>query len=113
MTTFAYPIRVSNGTIVLVSEYTNKVPQVLRHIIQTSYEERVMQPDWGTGLSLFSDTTNVGILLSRLESDVKRGLVSYSSLDIRLTARLGDEGVLSITCYYSVNDTDGQLTINL
>jgi hypothetical protein len=113
MTTFKYPITILNGTVQLTSEYDRTIPEVIAHILQTTYEERVMTPDFGIGGVEFTVVSDLPRLLRSLEQSLTLGLSQYPGVTFRLVGYLGEDGEIPITCFYQVDEQDGEIQVIL
>lgn len=113
MSTFAYPLAVLNGSLVLTSDYTRVVPEVIAHILQTKLEERVLQPDFGISDVEFNNLYDLPRLLRELEESLRFGLQDYPGVSYRLVGYADDSGSIPVTCYYAIDETNGTLTVIL
>jgi hypothetical protein len=114
MTTLKYPLTVQNGTLVLTTGYSEKIPEVITHILMTSKEERVLNPDFGVDEGIFSLVSNIPQYLRSLESSLTAGLQEYPGVSIRLVGYIeADSGEIPVTCYWSLEDLTGEVTVTL
>src|SRR5215212_61323 len=70
-----FPVAVDASGRIALSEYEDDVREAIRIILMTSKGERVMQPDFGAGLSDFAsmNSTNLG----RVQRAVEDALVKW------------------------------------
>ena len=113
MTTFKYPLEVLNGTLVLTSDYTRTIPEVIAHILQTQITERVLNPEFGIEPTEFNNFYNLPSLLRSLEESLAFGLVEYPGASVRLVGYADDSGTIPVTCFYDIDETSGEVTVIL
>ncbi len=113
MTTFTYPIQLTNGSIALTSDYSRVVPEVIAHILQTKVEERVLNPDFGVSEYTFENAYDLPRMLRSLESSLAAGLAEYPGITFNLVASLDDSGQVPVTCYYQVDELESSITVAL
>lgn len=113
MTTLKYPIEAVNGSLQLTTDELKKIPEVIRHIIQTQYEERVLNPDFGTDAVEFNILYDLPKFLRSLEDSLSYGLSAYGDVSIRLVGYASDSGEIPVTCYWSVDEVTGELEVIL
>jgi phage baseplate assembly protein W len=71
-----FPVRPRQGRLQLV-RYEDLVEQAIGLIIETSQNERVMVPGFGTGLRDFVFASNSPLTRGRMESDVRAALLHW------------------------------------
>jgi phage baseplate assembly protein W len=72
-----FPVAVDAAGRIALSEHEDDVREAIRIILMTSKGERVMQPDFGAGLSDFVFTTMNSTNLGRIQRAVEDALVKW------------------------------------
>jgi phage baseplate assembly protein W len=105
MGTLSYPLTVENGGLKLTSDQVKLIPEVMKHILQTRYEERVMRPlTFGINSPEFVNVSYLPDLLTDLEASLAEGLQEYPGVTFRLLGSVSDDGNIPITVYWYVDD---------
>lgn len=108
MTTLGYPIEATNGSLRLNSE---PAPEVIKHILMTSQEERVLNPDFGVDDQVLSLLPNIPRYLQELEQALTYGLQEYPDISVQLLGSSeADSGEVQVTCLWETNDATGEFT---
>lgn len=113
MSTLKYPITISNGTLVLTQDYEKLIPEVITHTLLTLREERVMQPDFGIPEVTFNLLTDLPGFLRELESSLAFTLKEYPGVSVRLVGFADDSGEIPVTCYWSLDELQGEVEVTL
>jgi hypothetical protein len=113
MTTFKYPFEALNGSLVLTSDELKKIPEVIKHVLQTQFEERVMNVEFGVAAAEFNTMYDLPKFLRSLESSLEIVLAVYGEVSIRLVGYAEDSGEIPITCYWDVDEDFGTVEVTL
>jgi hypothetical protein len=115
MTTFTYPITIKNGTVNLINDqdYVLLIPQVIRHIVQTTYEERVLNVSFGIPDYLFTTSNDIVPIIRTIEHSLKVNMSEYPGVTMRVTGAMLEDGLLALTIYYKVDELNDKITITL
>lgn len=105
----AFPIRLDAGRIAM-NRYEDHVRQSIRLILQTAKGERVMHPDFGSGLhNLVFEPVNP-VTTSLVQHEVKEALIRFEPridvLKVEVTVDQKEQQKLLINIQYRVRRTD-------
>jgi hypothetical protein len=113
MTTFSYPINTVNGSIQLTTEENKKIPEVIKHILQTEIEDRPLNPEFGIEPVEFNFLQDLPRLLRSLEYSLSYGLSEYPGVYTSLKGYEDDTGIINVDCYWEYDDTQGLVSVNI
>ena len=113
MTTFKYPFEAANGSLVLTTDELKKVPEVIKHVLQTQFEERVMNVEFGIDAAEFNVLYDLPKFLRSLEESLTTVLAAYGDVSIRLVGYADDSGEIPVTCYWDVDEDFGTVEVTL
>lgn len=106
---WAFPVRIAPGGDVMLAEYEEDVRQAILIILQTEPGERVMRPEFGTGLRglVFEpiNTTTIALARHRVEQALLRWEPRIDQVEVAITAD-PPRGRLDITVHYRVRRTN-------
>ena len=110
-----FPVEVDPATGRIKSSDTEKdIEEAVKIIIMTAKGERVMRPDFGTGLNSYMFGDNDFSALSQIEYEVTDALVSWEPriTDIDVAVSADDEsGNLYINISYRVRETNNMFNL--
>ncbi|MBB6735600.1 GPW/gp25 family protein [Cohnella zeiphila] len=106
-----FPVQVDATTgRMLMSEGEDDIAEAIRVILLTSRGERVMRPDFGSGLRDFVFRTMDGTTLTMLQSDLKRAITVWEprvrDVEVQATVEPSRPGQLQIRIQYVVRSTN-------
>lgn len=106
-----FPVRVDSTTgRILLSEGEDDIAEAIRVILMTSKGERIMRPDFGSGLKDFVFGTMDGTTLRMLETDLERAITVWeprvTDVEVRAQIDPSDTGRLRIGVQYVVRSTN-------
>lgn len=106
---WAFPVSIAPGGDVTIAEYEEDVRQAILIILQTEPGERVMRPEFGTGLRglVFEpiNTTTIALARHRVEQALLRWEPRIDQVEVAITAD-PPRGRLDITVHYRVRRTN-------
>jgi phage baseplate assembly protein W len=89
--------------------YEEHIKQSLRALLLTARGERVMRPEFGSGLGIFIfegiDATTASLIKSEVESAVARFEPRVELLDVQVAHNPRDPGVLRIELSYRIKSS--------
>lgn len=110
-----FPIEVDATGKIALSDYEQDIREAIHLILMTAPGERVMQPEFGTGLPNFVFATMSATTLGALQSAVQKALIEWEPriqvLSVHVTPDRRDIGRVSIEIDYRVRATN--TTFNL
>lgn len=104
-----FPVQVDPTTgRIMMSEYEEDIAEAIRIILWTSRGERVMRPDFGSGVQQFSFEGNDQTTLNMLESELEQSLREWEPRIDHITVKAipDDAGKLNIHVSYTVRTTN-------
>ena len=105
----AFPLRVEQGQVVMNS-LEEHVRQSILLILQTAKGDRVMHPDFGSGLRNLVFAPITATTTALVGHEVKDALIRFEPridvLDVAVTADAKEQGLLLINIEYRVRRTD-------
>jgi uncharacterized protein len=111
----AFPLAVGSDGSLLLSTYEDHVRQSILLILRTSQGERVMRPDFGTGLNAHVFISNSESSAALLKQDIEAALTRYEPRIDVLRINVAPDGdnpaVLLIDLLFRIRRTD--TTFNL
>lgn len=109
MTTLSYPITAANGGLLLTSEPEKLAPEVIKHVLMTVQEERVLNPEFGVSDQTFNLLPDIPGYIQELEQALAYGLQEYPEISVKLLGgSVADSGETSITCLWETNNASGE-----
>jgi len=106
---WAFPVAIATGADVSIAEYEEDVREAILIVLQTEPGERVMRPDFGTGLRALVfepiNTTTIALAKHRVE----RALVTWEPRIDQIGVTIAadpPQGRLDITIRYRVRRTN-------
>jgi len=110
-----FPVNVDVRGRVQMSEYEEDISEAIWIIIATSKGERVMRPDFGSGIYEFVfapiNTSTIGLV----ENSIREALILYEPrielLGVEVSAEKADEGKLLISVDYRVRSTNNEFNL--
>jgi phage baseplate assembly protein W len=106
-----FPIQVDETTgRIMTSEFEEDIAESIRIIIGTTKGERVMRPNFGSGIQKFLFGLTDSTTISLLKSEVKESIIEWEARvgDIEVEAELdrSQSGKLLVTVTYRVRSTN-------
>ncbi|MCL2707221.1 MAG: GPW/gp25 family protein [Dehalococcoidia bacterium] len=115
----AFPMRVEvNGRLAACS-YEDHVKQSLRSILLTAQGERVMRPDFGSGLNAYLfegiDATTTSLIKRDIRNTIARFEPRVELLDVHVRNTARDPAVLCVELRYRIksNNVSDQLVLSV
>lgn len=110
-----FPVNIDPRGNIQMSEYEQDIKEAIWIILATSKGERVMRPDFGSGIYdyVFApiNTATVGLI----ENSVREALTLYEPrielLNVEISTEEADEGKLLIGIDYRVRDTNNEFNL--
>jgi phage baseplate assembly protein W len=107
---WSFPLRIgATGRIALVSK-EREVEEAIRLILGTSYGERPMRPEFGSGIHDFvfspADATTAGHLAFEVQQSLERWEPRIDVLGIQVTPDAGDASTLYIDITYAIRGSN-------
>ena len=105
----AFPFRKGNTSLPQAAEGDDLIKDSIRQILLTNRGERVMRPDFGTGVFSFVFENNDEVLASLLESDIRTALARYEPrIDVRDVRSGSEENKILVEVFYLVKSTGAE-----
>jgi uncharacterized protein len=105
----AFPLRLEQGRMAIDS-LEDRIRQSILLILQTAKGDRVMHPDFGSGLRNLVFAPITATTTALVEHEVKDALIRFEPridvLDVAVTADPQQQGLLLIDIEYRVRQTD-------
>lgn len=104
----AFPFKIDKDGRLIMKSGAEQIKQSIRLILSTKAFERVMRPDFGSGLNefVFKQINNANLILIR--KNVEESLIKYEPrievLDIVVSASVENPGVLQIEINYKIRE---------
>ncbi|MCZ6680271.1 MAG: GPW/gp25 family protein [Candidatus Poribacteria bacterium] len=110
-----FPVNVDVRGNIQMSEYEEDIKEAIWIILATSKGERVMRPDFGSGIYDFvfapMNTATIGLI----ENTVREALIIYEPrielLGVDVSTERADEGKLLISIDYRVRSTNNEFNL--
>ena len=110
-----FPVNVDARRNIQMSEYEQDIKEAIWIILATSKGERVMRPDFGSGIYDFVfapiNTATIGLI----ETTVRDALIRYEPrielLSVEVSTEKADEGKLLIGINYRVRNTNNEFNL--
>jgi len=115
----AFPMRVDANGCLAACSYEEHVKQSLRSILLTAHGERVMRPDFGSGLGAYLFEGIDATTASLIKRDVRNTIAQFEPrvelLDIQVQNSAHDPATLHIELRYriKVNNISDQLVLSV
>jgi len=107
---WAFPPRVEADGTIAEAVYEEDIRQAIRIIIFTNRGERVMRPDFGTGLNEFIFANVNTTTMALVETRVRESLITWEPRievqEVRVTSDPGERNKLLIDLTYRVRSTN-------
>jgi phage baseplate assembly protein W len=112
---WSFPVRVDGAGRIALSEFEEDIREAVRIILLTSKGERVMRPEFGTGLHDFvfetMSVTNIGTIQAAIQNALIEWEPRIQLLSVRVEADQGEVGKLLINIDYEVRATNTQFNL--
>jgi uncharacterized protein len=112
---WTFPVEANLSGKISLSEYEEDVRESIRIILLTSKGERVMRPDFGSGLHEFVFATMSATTIGALQAAVRDALVKWEPriqvLAVDVAAEAGELGKLLINIDYRVRATNTRFNL--
>jgi uncharacterized protein len=110
-----FPVEADRAGKISLSEYEQDVREAIRIILLTSKGERVMRPDFGSGLYEFVFATMSATTIGAIQATVRDALVKWEPriqvLAVEVAASAGELGKLLINIDYRVRATNTRFNL--
>lgn len=112
---WAFPIKVDGAGRIVLSEFEEDIRDAVRIILLTAKGERVMRPEFGTGLHNFvfetMSETNIGTIQAAIQNALIEWEPRLELLAVNVEADQGEVGKLLINIDYEVRATNTQFNL--
>jgi phage baseplate assembly protein W len=108
-TGWKFPVQVDPSTgRIMLSQHEEDIAEAIRIILWTARGERVMRPDFGSGVHQYSFEENDFTILSMLENDLERSIREWEPRveNVKVKAIPDGGGKLNIHVSYTVRTTN-------
>ncbi|HEV2860986.1 MAG TPA: GPW/gp25 family protein [Pyrinomonadaceae bacterium] len=110
-----FPVKVDGAGRVVLSEFEEDIREAVRIILLTAKGERVMRPEFGTGLHNFVFETMSVTNIGTIQAAIQNGLIEWEPrievLAVSVEADPGEVGKLLINIDYEVRATNTQFNL--
>ena len=110
-----FPVAADTAGRVVMSEYEEDVRESIHLILMTAKGERVMRPDFGSGLYDFVFASMSVTVMGSIQAAVKDALVQWEPraqiLSVNVEAEQGEVGRLNIDVEYRVRATNNRFNL--
>ena len=112
---WTFPVKTDGAGRIALSEFEEDIREAVRIILLTARGERVMRPDFGTGLHDFvfetMSVTNIGAFQSAIQNALIEWEPRIELLAVNVEADAGEVGKLLINIDYEVRATNTQFNL--
>jgi hypothetical protein len=110
-----FPVRVDGSGRIMLSQFEDDIREAIRIILLTAKGERVMRPQFGTGLHNFvfetMSATNIGTIQAAIQNALIEWEPRIELLSVSVKADQGEVGKLLINIDYEVRATNTQFNL--
>jgi uncharacterized protein len=110
-----FPVQVDDAGRIVLSEFEEDIREAVRIILLTAKGERVMRPEFGTGLHNFvfetMSVTNIGAIQAAIQNALIEWEPRIELLAVKVEADPGEVGKLLINIDYEVRATNTQFNL--
>jgi Bacteriophage baseplate protein W len=110
-----FPVQVDSSGRIRLSQYEEDIREAIRIILLTAKGERVMRPEFGTGLHNFvfetMSVTNIGSIQAAIQNALIEWEPRIELLSVNVEADQGEVGKLLINIDYVVRATNTQFNM--
>ncbi|HYY58002.1 MAG TPA: GPW/gp25 family protein [Pyrinomonadaceae bacterium] len=110
-----FPVQVDASGRIMLSEFEEDIREAIRIILLTAKGERVMRPEFGTGLHNFvfetMSVTNIGTIQAAIQNALIEWEPRIELLSVSVEADQGEVGKLLINIDYEVRATNTQFNL--
>src|SRR2546429_7995544 len=110
-----FPVKVDGSGRIALSQFEEDIREAIRIILLTAKGERVMRPEFGTGLHNFvfetMSVTNVGTIQAAIQNALIEWEPRLELLAVNVEVELGEVGKLLINIDYEVRATNTQFNL--
>jgi Bacteriophage baseplate protein W len=110
-----FPVKVDGSGRIVLSEFEEDIREAVRIILLTAKGERVMRPEFGTGLHNFvfetMSVTNIGTIQAAIQNALIEWEPRIELLSVSVEADQGEVGKLLINIDYEVRATNTQFNL--
>jgi phage baseplate assembly protein W len=110
-----FPVKVDGSGRIVLSEFEEDIREAIRIILLTAKGERVMRPQFGTGLHDFvfetMSVTNIGTIQAAIQNALIEWEPRIELLAVKVEADPGEVGKLLINIDYEVRATNTQFNL--
>ncbi|QGQ96641.1 baseplate protein [Paenibacillus psychroresistens] len=106
-----FPIQVDETTgRIMTSEFEEDIAESIRIIIGTTKGERVMRPNFGSGIQKFlfglTDSTTINLLKSEVKESIREWEARVGDIEVEAELDRSQSGKLLVTVSYIVRSTN-------
>lgn len=110
-----FPVQVDAAGRIMLSEFEEDIREAIRIILLTAKGERVMRPEFGTGLHNFvfetMSVTNIGTIQAAIQNALIDWEPRIELLSVSVEADQGEVGKMLINIDYEVRATNTQFNL--
>ena len=110
-----FPVRVDGTGRIALSQFEDDIREAVRIILLTAVGERVMRPEFGTGLHTFvfetMSVTNIGTIQAAVQNALIQWEPRIELLSVSVEADPGEVGKLLINIDYEVRATNTRFNL--
>ncbi len=110
-----FPVNVDARGDIQMSEYEEDIKEAIWIILATSKGERVMRPDFGSGIYDFVFASMNTATIGLVENSVREALTLYEPrielLDVEVSTEEADSGKLLVGVSYRVRNTNNEFNL--
>ena len=110
-----FPVRVDGTGRIALSRFEDDIREAVRIILLTARGERVMRPEFGTGLHTFvfetMSVTNIGTIQAAVQNALIQWEPRIELLSVSVEADQGEVGKLLINIDYEVRATNTRFNL--
>ncbi|MCL1905377.1 MAG: GPW/gp25 family protein [Clostridiales bacterium] len=116
----AFPLRIKeDGGSLMACGYEEHIKQSLRALLLTARGERIMRPEFGSGLGAYLfegiDATTASLIKREVKNTVERFEPRVELLDVKAQSNAREPGVLRVAVEYRIKASGAadQLTVDI
>ena len=110
-----FPVRVDGSGRIMFSQFEEDIREAVRIILLTARGERVMRPEFGTGLHTFvfetMSVTNIGTIQAAIQNALVEWEPRIELLAVNVEPDQGEVGKLLVNIDYEVRATNTQFNL--
>jgi|SRR5947209_3661171 len=110
-----FPVQVDGAGRIVLSQFEDDIREAIRIILLTAKGERVMRPEFGTGLHNFvfetMSVTNIGTIQAAIQNALIEWEPRIELLSVSVEADQGEVGKLLVNIDYEVRATNTRFNL--